>query len=231
MQIRDIMLYTADFETQRAFYTQTLGFPVADTGDQFFTLQAGWTRLTFRPTRDNTRHIHHLAFNIPPHQVEAALGWTEARTPILLHEGAKIVDFSGTSWRARSCYFADAGGNVLEWIGRQRTPAPGAPAAFTPANVLGVGEIGFALPDPAQLTAMLRETLELPVFDGDPHGSFCALGDDNGLLIVVEAGRNWLPTTDHPAGEYPVAVTVLGERPGFVACGPYTVREVSAAGS
>ncbi len=230
MHIRDIMLYTADFEQQRTFYTETLGFPVAEQDDNSFTLRAGWTRLTFRPSRDNSRHIHHIAFNIPPHQVVTALTWTEARTSLLQHEGNKIVDFSTTTWQARSCYFEDATGNVLEWIGRQRTPAPHAPDAFSPANVLGVGEIGFALEEPAKLTQMLRDTLDLPVFDGDPDGSFCALGDDHGLLIVVETGRNWLPTDNRPSGKYPVAVTVTGDHPGFVAMGPYTVREVSEVG-
>jgi catechol-2,3-dioxygenase len=227
MHIRDIMLYTADFEKQRTFYSGTLGFPVVEQNKTMFKIQAGWTNLTFRQSRDNRRHIHHIAFNIPPHQLDAALAWTEARVPLLLHEGKKVVDYSSSIWQARSCYFEDAAGNVLEWIGRERTPAPNLPADFTPATVYGVGEMGLALDDPAAFTATLRDTLDLPVFDGDPSGTFCALGDDHGLLLVVETGRNWLPTDNRPSGEHPVTVTVVGQAPGFVALGPYTVREVA----
>jgi len=229
MYIRQVTAYTTDFDAQRAFYTGTLGFPLLREATDSFTLGAGAAKLTFqRAPAGDTPHIQHIAFNIPPHQFEQALDWTEARVSLLRHEGKRFVDFSRTTWRARSVYFEDAAGNVLEFIARERTPAPDAPAQFSAASVLTIGEIGLAAAHPPALTMPLRQELGLPVFDGDPHGTFCALGDDNGLLLVVEQGRAWLPTENRTAVVKPVAVKVAGDHPSTLEQAPYTVEVVSS---
>ena len=48
---------------------------------------------------------------------------------------------------------------------------------------------------------------------GTPGERFAALGDDDGLFIVVERERAWFPTTRR-AGVFPVTMTVAGHRDG-----------------
>ncbi|MEM6285215.1 MAG: hypothetical protein AAF787_23685, partial [Chloroflexota bacterium] len=224
MQIQHVKLHTVDLAQQQPFYTQTLGLPLAHSAPGTFTVQMGKTALTFSVAE--TPHIHHIAINIPPQQFESALAWTEARVPLLPFNGKKIIDFSKSTWQARSLYFEDPGGNVIEFIARERVAVPDAPDDFALEHLIGISEVGLASDNVRGLVAELRAALDVPVFDGDPETGFCALGDDSGLLICVETGRNWLPTDNRPSGVYPVEMTISGDSPGTHTFydGAYTVR-------
>ena len=111
-------------------------------------------------------------------------------------------DFSGWDG-ARAVYFRDPEQNVVELLARPE-PRPerelaevGLPVEDVPAAVEALAELGIA-----------------PYRDADE--TFAPLGDADGLLIVVRAGRGWFPY-DVPAGTAPVEVTVQGMKPGEVA--------------
>ncbi|MEO0565082.1 MAG: VOC family protein [Chloroflexota bacterium] len=225
MRILSTTLHTADIDAQRAFYTDTLGFPLVSATSSSFTVAAGCTRLTFRASAGNERHAHHIAFNIPPHQLEEALAWTEGRVTLLPHDDEIVVHFS--SWEAKAFYFEDAAGNILEMIARNRTPALNASSPFSATSVLGLGEVGLAVDVLPTLTGLLQDGFGVPYFDGDPTGTFCALGDDDGLLIAVETERAWIPTDDCLSGAYPVAVTFEGDVDCTAQVEGHTLRQVT----
>jgi catechol-2,3-dioxygenase len=124
--------------------------------------------------------------------------------------------FDFANWDADACYFEDPDGNVLELIARKGIERP-----FAVGDITGVCELGLPVSDPLTAVAMLEDELGLDVFDGD-RDAFTAVGDPEGLFIVVRPGRDWLPT-QIAAAECPATVTIESPRQGEVHIGPVTI--------
>jgi catechol-2,3-dioxygenase len=151
----------------------------------------GATRLRFVPGQ---AACSHFAVNVPPQRFEEAVAWAASRAE-LLHE-----DVPFPAWQARSAYYYDPGGNIVELIARDRVPGADL--------LLEVSEVGLPVTDVGDAVEFLESELGLPEFDGDRE-RFSAVGDDHGLFIVVPVGRPWL-FTDRPATDVPVRVTIDG---------------------
>jgi catechol-2,3-dioxygenase len=188
----------------RPFYTDTLGLPLLDERAGECSIRVGATSLTF-VAAPGLRAIHHFAFNIPRDALPAAKAWLAARVPLLTQEGEDEFDFR--SWRARAIYFRDPAGNILELIARQALPAAGK-IPFGPAQLLSVGEVGLPVGNVPATVAALGRDLALPPYQAGGD-TFAPIGDEEGLLIVVRAGRSWFPTAD-AADAVPIAVTLAG---------------------
>lgn len=229
MQIIELRLATADLSAQRDFYAGVLGMPVVGTPDQL-RLQAGSTRLIFEQTEDSA-HRYHFAFNIPENQFAEANAWAAARAPLLKDSsGADKYDFQ--HWNAHALYFRDAAGNVVEFIARHSLPNSST-QPFGSQSLLNVSEIGLGVEGVRAAADWLQSTLNLPVYDGAHSDTFTALGDEQGLFIVVSLGRIWYPETGVPATAAPVRVTLASnvERDESLPGAPYRIRRRVIAGA
>jgi hypothetical protein len=56
--------------------------------------------------------------------------------------------------------------------------------------------------------ARLQNELGLAVYDGQGSDTFTAVGDDDGLFIVVKRGRIWYPDTGVPASINPTRIVL-----------------------
>ncbi len=200
MQIRHLHLLARDLAAQRRFYADTLGFVVSADAGHAFTLQTGASQLTFIDERHaGSPHApYHFAFNIPIDLVDRAARWTAALTPLLPDRTGQL-QFRNQTFASHQLYFKDPDGNIGEFIGRERLPLSGQ-ADFTPrADVLAISEIGLAVPDVP--TAVMGYMIDLGPsrFGPNPGEAFAAVGDDDGMLIVVRDGRPWFPDTGIPA--------------------------------
>ena len=154
---------------------------------------AGSTRVRFEA---GPAVCSHWALNVAPGRFAEAVAFAAERVE-LLHDDVPFTD-----WRARSAYFYDPGGNIVELIARER--APGSDL------FLEVSEIGLPVRDVESAVRFLESDLGLPHFSGDGV-EFSAVGDDRGLFIVVPVGRPWL-FTDRPAPDHPLVVTIAAGR-------------------
>lgn len=201
------------------FYTQVLGFPLHSSRPQGFTVKAGATLLSFDAAQASDaaaerNPTYHFAFNIPSDQIESACRWLQARVPVLKDEdGQQIVRFE--SWNARAIYFHDPAGNIVEFIARHEL-AHRTQGDFHLDRVLGVSEIGIAIPDSigvanaaAQVTATLGLHPYRPISD-----DFAAMGTAHGLLLLVRAGRPWFMSPGSTARIQPTSVTLRGDSSG-----------------
>ncbi|MDB5101372.1 MAG: hypothetical protein JWM80_5793 [Cyanobacteria bacterium RYN_339] len=179
MQFTDLVLTCADPEGLRAFYRERLG--LAPAGD---AVQAGLTRLAFQPGAAAT---YHFAFNIPENQLEEARQWLRARVPLVQHEGSEIVDFP--NWNAHSVYFFDPAGNIVELIARHNLPNASR-RVFGPEAFQEVSEVGLPVPAVAPVVDVLDAQWHQPLWWGNRE-TFAAVGDEQGLFIVVPEGRTW----------------------------------------
>ena len=140
----------------------------------------------------------HFAVNVPPQRFEEAVAW--ARERVELVDG----DVPFPAWRARSAYFFDPGGNIVELIARERAPGEDL--------FLEISEVGLPVADVGAAVEWLEAELGLPHFSGNRR-DFSAVGDDRGLFIVVPVGRPWL-FTEEPAPDVPLRVTIESDRGG-----------------
>lgn len=197
MSFRALELGTADLKRARQFWTETMGLEVLSSGPDFITLAAGETRWTLTQTQAPPA-IAHFAFNVPENLFDEAVAWLQERVPLLTGTDGSETLFDFTNWNAHAVYFTDPDGNIAELIARHTLPT----SRREHFEILGMSEIGLVTDDvPGTATS-----LGLPPYrQGGPQ--FQPVGDEKGLLIIVERDRLWYPDNRHPAQPIPFSVT------------------------
>ena len=136
--------------------------------------------------------FYHFAINIPSNKIEEAREWLKSKVKLLWMEDYKsdIADF--VNWHAKSVYFFDAAGNIVELIARfdLRNETD---EMFSSSQFLSINEIGivFRESDIEQYTEAILTQSQLGYFlKQSPMKQFKAVGDDEGLFIIVTDNRN-----------------------------------------
>jgi len=221
MHIQELTIQTRHLAEQKAFYHNTLGLPLLSETTAAFTVQAGTTRLQLQETQQEA--LYHVAFTIPRNKFAQAKSWLYQRLQLLYTaDGKDEIFFSFIN--ARSLYFCDANSNILEYMvhyGLEHETA----GAFEPADVLHVSEIGLPVEDVLALAARLKEQAGIEPYPVSQSATkdFAYLGDIFGQLVVVKAGRPWLPTETVLAVSAPVQMTISGPQEQEIQTGPYTI--------
>ena len=108
-----------------------------------------------------------------------------------------LFDFA--NWNAHAIYFTDPDGNIAELIARHTLPS----SRRDSFEILGISEIGLVTDDVPGTVAQLG----LPAYrQGSPQ--FQPVGDEEGLLILVQRDRPWYPDNRHTAQPIPFSVTL-----------------------
>ena len=226
MQIHEIHLWTYDLAAQFEFYSEVLRLPVLEQNERQFAVQAGATSLFFH--RDhNFSGSYHFAFNIPENLYEEAKLWLLARLPLEeLVDGTDVFITWGI-WNSHAMYFRDPANNILEFIARHYLPNK-TTESFGDEHILSVSEVGLPTENVIELAETFRAQLGLPIFDGAGSDTFTALGDQRGLLIIVQQGRIWFPDTGVPAQIQPVRLVLSNQqnRRFSISGPPYEVTEI-----
>lgn len=192
------------------------------------TISVGRTRLKFQELADGSQDYghYHYAFNIPEHRFEEGKAWLsgkvalmkmEVENPLALAEiGSTTVFFD--KWDAHSCYFRDADGNIAELIARhvlkEQDVEVSSALPFSYAHLQCVSEVAVASTDVlatvAELSTLSSNLQPFLSSTIQPNQFFCAVGDDEGLIIVMNAGRAMLPTPDYTAEDRPACLKIDG---------------------
>lgn len=190
MKIRDLELHTSNLRNLYEFYHHRLGFSIANETEHSFTLQLGYSNLKFHQSRESKPY--HIAFHIGANQEQQALEWLKKRVPILKSETHEIVDFP--AWNAKSIYFYDPDKNIIEFISREQLHP--SETSFSEKSVVGIAEIGLSTQNIEEIFRFLNKNFDLELYFGAPE-VFCAIGDEDGLLITVDKDqKTWFPTND-----------------------------------
>ena len=192
MRITELTLFVKDISAVKDFYKNILGLIVNTENDSSIEFQAGETKLIFREYKNLNPH-YHFAFNIPSNKIEEAKEWMNGKAELLpVEDNNYIADFD--NWNAKSIYFYDTVGNIVEFIARfdlQNDTAE----KFNSSHVISVSEMGIVTNDVTAFADKLKN--EYKVFDfvkSVNSDSFSAMGNDNGLFIIAIENRNWYPT-------------------------------------
>jgi catechol 2,3-dioxygenase-like lactoylglutathione lyase family enzyme len=207
MQIRKLRIASAYIDELRKFYVDQLGFEelAGIGGSDGLTIQTGFTEFTFVPGTEEARY--HFAFNIRPDQLDDAFRFLEShRVHLLINKTDNSVFVDFPNWWARSIYFFDPAGNIVEFIARGALAKAGNAPAFSAASVIGVSEIGVSVDDVPAMSEWMSGVHGIGGFIRQQNTSeFAAIGDDEGLLLLVNPGRRWL-MSDFEAGKHPVSM-------------------------
>ncbi|MBT2767149.1 VOC family protein [Stenotrophomonas sp. ISL-67] len=187
MQIQTLQLPVSDVAQVGRYFAEVLQLPV-----QKDVVRIGWTDVQLRPAGNNPIGGVHLAFNVPADRFQAATDWLLARTPLQRSAAGEAHFTFGGRWDSESIYFDGPDGLILELIGRRRLPASGRVGGFHGSEMTCVSEVGLPTADVAALGARAEAAFGLGYLS-PPVPHFAALGDDEGLLIVVDATRRWFP--------------------------------------
>lgn len=205
MEIKELQIITNQLEETERFYTEILNVPTQErTGDKVSFL-IGRTKLSFVLDTALVQPVYHMAFDIPKNQLMEAYNWLKQRINII--PVSPETDFSSFElWNAKSFYFHDNNDNVLELICRydldneSDIPFDG--------SLLAVSEIGIVSDDVPFLAETIMNKYGLEVYEKQPaQDNFTVLGDEQGLLILVNEDRNWYPTTQK-AKLFPIKMVI-----------------------
>lgn len=192
MQILEVSIQTDDLQKTEKFYSGVLGLQTKSKDQHSISFLAGRSTLSFINS-----HIkdpkYHLAFNIPSNKLDEAIGWISNKTDLInIAENEVIAHFE--NWNAKSIYFFDNKGNVLEFIVRfdldNSSENP-----FDSDSILSINEIGVVTNEPLAFAETIIQDHGLEYFwRGPKREDFVAVGDDDGLIVIATPGRNWYPT-------------------------------------
>jgi len=212
MDIRQVQLATRSLAVTARFY-ERLGCSV-EIVDATVRVVVGSTLLVFRELPEMTGALH-LAMTIPTGTFDAAKAWIAGLTTVL---GTDDQDeFEGPpNWNSRSVYFEGPDEQLLELIERRDLESGARRAGDGSGTGTGTGvvvplvsvcEVGVPVPDVLGAVEALRRA-GLEPYANPPGESFAAVGDVDGLVILVSPDRRWFPTGDRSPSSAPVVIDV-----------------------
>lgn len=192
MKLEHIQIQTNNIQKTIAFYQDILELPIIEKSKNSVTIQAGNSVLqcTENPAFDS---VYHFAFNIPENKLEEAMEWCKDKVALIrIEDQNAIANFE--NWNANAVYFYDNNGNLLEFIARHDLHNSQT-EKFSSKSILNISEIGIVTENPLELGNKLTAKHGLNFFSKNANSAlFAAVGDDEGLLILVRPNRNWYPT-------------------------------------
>ncbi|MBB6131268.1 VOC family protein [Mucilaginibacter lappiensis] len=193
MKIKEIHLLTNNLPATEQFYNHVLDIKTNQKTDQEVSFRIGKTEVIFINSTESVNPNYHLAFDIPTNKLEEAFARIKEKVAILpVTTDNYLSDIK--LWNARSFYFYDNNGNLLELICRydlqNQSEAP-----FSGNSILHVSEIGIVAENVQVCADDLIARYGLDYYAKQPkQDNFMALGDEAGLFILVDPNRNWFPT-------------------------------------
>ena len=207
MKIREVILETNNVEAIANYYSEVLGLPVLK-GNNTCTIGIGTSHLKFIKSHGLTDPFYHFAITIPSNKITEAREWLNRKhINLLWMKDYQDVIANFVNWKAHSVYFFDPTGNIVELIARHDLNNSTSDF-FNSRQLLSLSEIGIVFKKEAMEagTKELTRHCKLDYFNKQPPlPHFKAMGDDEGLFIIVPEKRNWYPTQKQ-AGVFPVTV-------------------------
>ena len=209
MVLKELILQANHLTSLLHFYKEIMDLPVTFSDDNSLKILAGNSMLIFEKNEIIPDPYYHIAFTISSNKFEEAYKWFTDRTSLLWipDDQSFVADFQ--RWNAKSFYFYDPAGNILEIIVRFDLES-NSDKPFSGASICNISEIGIVFPalDFSYEVHQFMQEFHLGYFEKQPPGpNFKVAGDDEGLFIMVPEGRDWSPGTGKKSVIFPLSVT------------------------
>ena len=205
MKIPELQLLSSNIPQTKKFYHEILGMPIIQADDLSIKISAGKSTLHFNKV-NNHNPFYHFAFNIPANKFDEAFAWADNKLELIpITPTSTIANFK--NWNAKAFYFYDNNQNIVEFIARSDLDNI-SDKSFDGSSVFSISEIGIVVDNAKEYSKKLLKDHGLNYFSRQPpQDDFVAIGDDNGLFIVVNNKRNWYPTSK-PSEKFWTAVQI-----------------------
>lgn len=151
--------------------------------------------------------FYHFAFDIPSNQFEEAKAWTKEKIELSQEQGNDEVYFAFID--AKSIYFEDPAGNIVEFICRF-SDAEQSNEPFTASSLQKMSEMSIVVTDKLNAISSLHE---VSIFERDREEitadglSFMGEREDATYLLFVNEGRTWF-FSNKKSTAFPVEITL-----------------------
>lgn len=203
MRIATLRLQTARPDALSRFYGERFGFDVATSASGAVTVPVGETTIEFGPAPPGVDPTYHVALDVPSNRFDEAVAWLSERTALLSDPETGEETFAFDFMDARAVYCLDPVGNVVELVAREALPR--ADRAFDSDSLRHVSEVGLPTPNVPETVERLEDVTGATRWP-ESTDEFAVVGADDGMFIVVETGRAWLPTDEPAVDTYPITV-------------------------
>ncbi|MCY9091622.1 hypothetical protein FO507_03765 [Bacillus mojavensis] len=192
MKIKNLEIFVSHFNQTVSFYKDILQFKRLALTDTLATFQVGESILTLHQDEVN-RYYYHFAFNIHSNIFAEAKEWLKKKVNLLEENGDDEVYFANA--KARSIYFEDPAGNIVEFISRLETSPETRSKEFTPDNVIGISEIGLSTNHVKEcfdylLKLGIRQRNDEPF--SKKHLHFMGEYEEGVYILLGPVGRRWI---------------------------------------
>lgn len=207
MNIQNVTMYASNFEKTKQFYLMHLAFPLASEDENSFTFQAGQTTVTFRKALESDTPFYHFAFNVPSNQFDESKEWVKSKVSLSTEEGDDEVYFENID--AKSIYFEDPAGNIVEFICRLSDATAG-DETFSAVSLQKMSEMSLVVQNKLEASSLLQD---VGIFNRSDEEILSTgltfIGDraDATYLLLVNEGRTWYFSTKQ-AVSYPLSITL-----------------------
>jgi hypothetical protein len=211
MLFKEIQLQTKNLSALYNFYKEVLELNTVYSNKKNIVITAGKSKLIFEETNVDINPFYHFAFNIPSNKFEEAFEWMKQKVELLWLDDYKsyIADF--VNWHAKSFYFSDPSGNILELIARFDLN-DNTEEEFSSNHIRNISEIGLVFPADGfdnKVNNLLNE-YALSYFDKQPPiPHFRAVGNDEGLFVIVPENRIWFSTKNETSKIFPMQISFI----------------------
>lgn len=207
MRIIEIVLQTNRLDEMKSFYGELLEFPVEKESAESFAVKAGDSKITFQEPSCDLDAFYHFAFMIPSNKLEEAKQWLQNKG-IVLYSIDNQDQFFFSDWNATASYFYDPDGNLVEFIAHHSLNNP-SEAPFRQNSILQISEIGLPVHNFTEDSKRICEASSQEIWKQQGE-QFAAIGDVEGLFIVIDTNRPWFPDSRMP-GVFPTQVKIQDE--------------------
>ncbi|MEP7253517.1 MAG: hypothetical protein ABI683_14095 [Ginsengibacter sp.] len=210
MLLKRIDVTSDDVGLLSQYYREVLELPVKQVDVETISIVIGNSEIVFSKANSNEKPFYHFAFNIPGNKFEEALKWVQLRSQLLWLDDYKsyVADFK--NWNAKSFYFTDPCGNILEFIARFDLQDD-VKETFSSKHLRNVSEIGLVFPQSSfdsEVKNLVKEYNLTYFAKQPPLEYFRAIGDDEGLFICVPENRHWF-STENSACIFPLSILFI----------------------
>jgi len=195
----------SNYEATKQFYETTLHFPLTSEEHNRFTIKVGTSMITFVKAPLEESPFYHFAFDVPSNQFEEAKAWIKEKIELSQEQGEDEVYFPFID--AKSIYFEDPAGNIVELICRFSDAKP-SEEPFSTASLQKVSEMSIVVTDKLNALSALQK---VSIFERDREEisadglSFMGEREDATYLLFVNEGRTWFFSNKKSAA-YPVEI-------------------------
>ena len=193
MKIIELELLSDDLKGTEKFYKKVLGLHPCTSETAILSFKIGFTKLIFRKS-NNLRPVYHFAIDLPGNRFFDSHNFIKENINVLpIEPGNDIANF--TAWDAKSFYFLDNNGNIIEFITRYPNRAYDIDS-FSSKSYISISEVSIVTKNVPELADTFVNEFGIPIYKRQPRGdTFTVVGDDEGLFILGQKGRDWYPTS------------------------------------